>query len=204
MNRAAAIRATITGAAALLLVAGCTACSSSSSTTSAGSGAGAGSSASASASAADSGGPSAAPAAASGSTDPCTLATTTEIQAIFGGTVATGAPDTDPSQVNPTCVWPVTGSNLGGSGQVDIFLPTAMQDATKFGYAKDGTPGAIDLPGIGDSAFYSAQTDAVTFASGDTVVTVQSVFIRGDGNTLDPATTQQQVTALATKVAAGL
>ncbi len=196
-------RTVMIGVAAVLVAAGCTACSSSSSSTTAAAGA-AGSSPSA-ASTADSGGAASTGAAtASGSIDPCSLATTAEIQTIFGGTVADGAHDTAVAQVNPTCAWQVTGSKLGGSGTVDIFFPVSLQDATKFGYAKDGTPGAIDVPGVGDSAFYSATTDALTFAHGDTVVVVQSVFTTGNGNTLNAATTQQQLTDLATKVSSSL
>lgn len=199
MNRAALV--TIS---ALLLVAGCTACSSGSSTTSAAAPAAAPSAtATASAAAAAASGSTAA-AAGSGSSDPCSLATVAQIQALFGGTVSAGAASTDATQVNPNCVWQVTASNFGGSGEVDIYLPAAMQDATKFGYAKDGSPGAIDVAGVGDAAFYSPKTAALTFASGDTVVTVQSVFIGGDGNTADAATTQSDLTALATEVAAAL
>ncbi|GGF38496.1 hypothetical protein [Subtercola lobariae] len=197
-------RTLLVALAAGLVIAGCSACSSGSSNSGSAAVAGSASSASASSSADAGGGSTPAAAAASGTPDPCTLATAPEIQAIFGGTVAAGSPDTDASQVNPTCTWQVTASKLGGSGEVDIFVPVSLQDATKFGYAKDGTPGAIDVPGIGDTAFYSATTDALSFATGDTVITVQSVFTKGNGNTLDAAATQQKLTALATQVAGAL
>ncbi|MDQ2837560.1 MAG: hypothetical protein M3Y42_15610 [Actinomycetota bacterium] len=145
-----------------------------------------------------SGQPAANPSAAG---SPCGYATVAQLTTIFGGTVSPGALDTAPDVVDPTCKWTVTGANLGtGSGDIVIAVPAQLQDPTKFGYAKAGLPTAVDVPGVGDSAFYLPQTTSVNLLKGSKSLLVQAVFT----NRPDPTKIKAEVIALAGAAAGNL
>ena len=150
---------------------------------------------------------SAAAAAATSSTaaakGPCSLATTDQIAAAFGGTVSSGGADpADPG--GKRCTWQVSGaSNLGQDGTVSIFY-FAVQSRSAFDTAKSGLSSVTtSVAGVGDDAFYMTSTGALQFVKGDTVLTVQGVFGSGSRRA-DVTAVQADVTALAKTVAAAL
>ena len=132
--------------------------------------------------------------------DPCSLTNADEVKALFGGSVAAGNASSSAALVLPTCRFAVTGSNLGGDGTVVVALLTTLSDKTKFGYAKAGLPGATDVPGVGDSAFYNPQVTALEFFKGGKAVMVQGIFGIG-GTKPDPGKIKAEIVDLAGKVA---
>lgn len=105
---------------------------------------------------------------------PCKLATTAQVKAAFGGTVAAGKVDTSlPSA--PTCHFKVTHSNLGVSGEAVVFI-TPGQSASTFKLAKKYVPGAVTVTGVGTAAFYNPHTTSIELLKGTTVASAQGIF----------------------------
>ena len=133
---------------------------------------------------------------------PCALSNVTDVLAAFGGKVAAGQTGSDPSTATQ-CTFAVTGSNLGGDGEAVVYFAT-VQSRSSFDAAKAGLPGAVDVPGVGDAAFYLPATAALQIAKGDTIFSVQAVFGVGAATKPDPSKIQADVVALGKSVAAGL
>ena len=102
---------------------------------------------------------------------PCTSVAPTDVARIFGGTAAVDA------TLKPTttgCTWNVTGSLLGMDGQVAVAtLPTM----TRAQFELANTTKAEPLDSLGDAAFYSPRTQALTVLEGETVLVVQARFV---------------------------
>lgn len=105
---------------------------------------------------------------------PCSLVTTAQVKAAFGGTVGAGKVDTSlPSA--PTCHFKVTHSNLGVNGDAIVFI-TPGQSAATFKLAKKYVPGAVTVTGVGTAAFYNPHTTSIELLKGSTVASAQGVF----------------------------
>jgi type IV secretory pathway protease TraF len=127
-------------------------------------------------------------------TSPCKLATTAQVKAAFGGTVAAGKVDNSlPSA--PTCHFKVTHSNLGVSGDAIVFI-TPGQSAATYKLAKKYVPGAVTVKGVGTAAFYNPHTTSVELLKGNTVASAQGVFFGANA-----AKVKADVIALAKSVA---
>ena len=105
--------------------------------------------------------------------DPCTLADPAEIQVSFGGVVSPGAKPA--GAVRAECDWTVTGSNMFGDGKLVAYYPS-VQSSAAFHAAKAGLPGAQDLPGLGNPAFYQPDTGALTMLVGEHQFVMQADF----------------------------
>jgi type IV secretory pathway protease TraF len=127
-------------------------------------------------------------------TSPCKLATTAQVKAAFGGTVAAGKVDNSlPSA--PTCHFKVTHSNLGVTGDAIVFI-TPGQSAATYKLAKKYVPGAVTVKGVGTAAFYNPHTTSVELLKGNTVASAQGVFFGANA-----AKIKADVIALAKSVA---
>ncbi|MBV8065794.1 MAG: hypothetical protein JOY73_09740 [Actinobacteria bacterium] len=137
-------------------------------------------------------------AAHAGSPSPCSLATTAQVKAAFGGTVSAGKVDN--STGVPACHFKVTHSNLGVSGEAIVFI-TPGQSAATFKIAKKEVPGAISVSGIANGAFYVANTDSIELLKGSTVASAQGVFLDSDAHPIINAKSKADVIVLAKIVA---
>jgi hypothetical protein len=110
--------------------------------------------------------------------DPCAIMTSTDVQAEFGGTASAGAlaPKAEGSQ-GPECDFQIAGSTLGQKATVYDVIDTTRTPADVKEDAQSG--GTVAVPGIGDSAYYSAN-----MGSNDVVFTK-------DGKVLDVGVVQQ-------------
>lgn len=124
---------------------------------------------------------------------PCGLATVAQVKAAFGGTVSAGKIDN--SLGVPSCHFKVKHSNVGASGEVVLFI-TPGQTPTTFKIAKKEVPGAVSVPGIGNGAFYVANTGSIEMIKGNTVANVQGVFLDADAHPITSAKLKADVTAL--------
>ena len=134
-------------------------------------------------------------------TNPCKLVTTAQVHAAFGGTVAAGKVDN--SLGVPSCHFAVKHSNLGVSGEAIVFI-TPGQSAATFKIAKKEVPGAINVPGIGNGAFYVANTGSIELLKGNTVANVQGLFLDKDAHPITSAKMKADVIVLAKTVAKNL
>lgn len=125
---------------------------------------------------------------------PCSLATVAQVKAAFGGTVAAGKLDT--STGVPACHFKVKHSNLGASGEAIVFI-TPGQSAASFKVAKKAVPGAVPVTGIGNGAFYVANTGSIEMLKGNTVANVQGVFLDNDAHPITTAKMKADVIVLA-------
>ncbi|HEY8030729.1 MAG TPA: hypothetical protein VIE38_14635 [Gaiellaceae bacterium] len=105
---------------------------------------------------------------------PCKLATTAQVKAAFGGTVAAGKVDNSIPGA-PTCHFKVTHSNLGVGGDAIVFI-TLGQSAATYKLAKKYVPGAVTVTGVATAAFYNPHTTSVELVKGNTVASAQGVF----------------------------
>jgi hypothetical protein len=128
---------------------------------------------------------------------PCTLATTAQVKAAFGGTVAAGKVDN--SIGVPSCHFAVKHSNLGASGEAIVFI-TPGQSAATFKLAKKEVPGAVNVAGIGNGAFYAANTGSIEMLKGNTVANAQGVFLDANAHPITTAKMKADVIALAKAV----
>lgn len=129
---------------------------------------------------------------------PCKLATTAQIKAAFGGTV--GAGKVDNSIGVPSCHYAVKHSNLGVSGEAIVFI-TPGQTAATFKLAKKEVPGAVTVSGIGNGAFYVANTGSIEMLEGNTVASAQGVFLDANAHPITSAKMKADVIVLAKAVA---
>ena len=133
-----------------------------------------------------------------GSPSPCSLATVAQVKAAFGGAVSAGKVNT--STGVPACHFKVKHSNLGASGEAIVFV-TPGQSAATFRLAKKEVPGAVNVPGIGNGAFYSANTGSIELLKGQTVANAQGVFLDADAHPITTAKMKADVVVLAKAVA---
>lgn len=129
---------------------------------------------------------------------PCKLATTAQVKAAFGGTV--GAGKVDSSIGVPSCHFAVKHSNLGVSGEAVISV-TPGQSAATFKLAKKEVPGAVAVSGIGNGAFYVANTGSIELLKGNMVASAQGVFLDADAHPITSAKMKADVIVLAKAVA---
>jgi hypothetical protein len=128
---------------------------------------------------------------------PCKLATTAQVKAAFGGTV--GAGRIDNSIGVPSCHFAVKHSNLGVSGEAIVFI-TPGQSAATFKLAKKEVPGAVTVSGIGNGAFYAANTGSIEMLKGNTVASAQGVFLDSNAHPITSAKMKADVIVLAKAV----
>lgn len=133
--------------------------------------------------------------------NPCKLATVAQVKAAFGGTVSAGKLDN--STGVPACHFTVKHSNLGVSGEAIVFV-TPGQSAATFKIAKKEVPGAVNVPGIGNGAFYSANTGSIEMLKGSTVANAQGVFLDSDAHPITTAKIKSDVIKLAKAVVKNL
>jgi hypothetical protein len=136
-----------------------------------------------------------------GTPSPCSLATVAQVKAAFGGTVSAGKVDT--STGIPACHFKVKHSNLGASGEAIVFL-TPGQSAATFKLAKKEIPGAVSVSGIGNGAFYWANTGSIELLKGSTVASAQGVFLDADAHPITSAKMKADVILLAKAVVKNL
>jgi hypothetical protein len=129
---------------------------------------------------------------------PCKLATTAQVKSAFGGTVAAGKVDN--SIGIPSCHFAVKHSNLGVSGEAIVFI-TPGQTAATFKLAKKEVPGAVTVSGIGNGAFYVANTGSIELLKGNTVANAQGVFLDSNAHPITTAKMKADVISLARAVA---
>jgi hypothetical protein len=122
--------------------------------------------------------------------DPCSLLTAAQVQAAFGGTSSAGI--MPPTATRQECDWTVTGSKLGTNGTLAFYYP-ATQTSAAFEAAKAGVPGATKVPELGDDAFYTAPTAALTVLVGEHQFVVQGDF----GRSADAGDLQADLIAVA-------
>jgi len=114
---------------------------------------------------------------------PCAAIDTQAVEAAYGGSAAQGT--TDPT-LPGRCTWTVTGSK-NGDGRVSLFF-AQVQSRTAFDAAENGLPGIAKVPGVGDAAYFSPMTDALSVVVGDHWFTTQGTFPgKGDLRTADIA-----------------
>ena len=129
---------------------------------------------------------------------PCNLATVAQVKAAFGGTVAAGKVDN--SIGIPTCHFAVKHSNLGVGGEAIVFITPGQSPAT-FKIAKKQVPGAVSVSGIGNGAFYVANTGSIEMLKGNTVASAQGVFLDANAHPITSAKMKADVIILAKAVA---
>lgn len=112
--------------------------------------------------------------------DPCTLLEVEEIEAEFGdaGPVLDGEEEID------QCTWLVgEDQSQPGTGTVHVFVQYVdpslpMDDAADiFAEQQSTTPGAVEVDGLGDAAYFTPNAASVDFLIGDRILFVQAVFI---------------------------
>lgn len=133
---------------------------------------------------------------------PCKLATTAQVKAAFGGTVAAGKVDNSIPGA-PTCHFKVTHSNLGANGDAIVFI-TPGQSASTYRVAKKYVPGAVTVKGVGNAAFYNPHTTAIELLKGNTVANAQGVFLDANAHPIASARMKADVIVLAKAVASHL
>ena len=129
---------------------------------------------------------------------PCKLVTVAQVKAAFGGTVAAGKLDN--SIGVPSCHFAVKHSNLGVSGEAVVFITPGQSPAT-FKIAKKQVPGAVSVSGIGNGAFYVANTGSIEMLKGNTVANAQGVFLDANAHPITSAKMKADVIVLAKAVA---
>jgi hypothetical protein len=133
---------------------------------------------------------------------PCSLVTSAQVKAAFGGTVGAGKVDNS-IPGSPTCHFTVTHSNLGFNGTAVVFL-TPEQTVATFKLARKEVPGAVNASGVGTAAFYNPHTAGVELLKGSTVANAQGIFLNPGGPQPNAAKLKADVIALAKAVAAHL
>jgi hypothetical protein len=128
---------------------------------------------------------------------PCSLTTVAQVKSAFGGAVSAGKLDT--STGVPACHFTVKHANVGASGEAIVFL-TPGQSAATFKSAKKEVPGAVSVAGIGNGAFYVANTGSIEMLKGDTVANVQGVFLDNDAHPITTAKMKTDVIVFAKAV----
>jgi len=129
---------------------------------------------------------------------PCKLVTVAQVKAAFGGTVAAGKLDN--SIGVPSCHFAVKHSNLGVNGEAVVFITPGQSPAT-FTIAKKHVPGAVSVSGIGNGAFYVANTGSIEMLKGNTVANAQGVFLDANAHPITSAKMKADVIVLAKAVA---
>ena len=129
---------------------------------------------------------------------PCKLVTVAQVKAAFGGTVAPGKLDN--SIGVPSCHFAVKHSNLGVNGEAVVFITPGQSPAT-FTIAKKHVPGAVSVSGIGNGAFYVANTGSIEMLKGNTVANAQGVFLDANAHPITSAKMKADVIVLAKAVA---
>lgn len=130
---------------------------------------------------------------------PCSLATTADVKAAFGGAVGAGKVDTSLPGA-PTCTFSVKHSNLGLSGTAVVFI-TPGQSAATYKVAKKYVPGAVSVSGVGTAAFYNPHTTSIELLKGNTVASAQGIFLNPGGPEPNAVKIKADVTVLAKAVA---
>jgi hypothetical protein len=133
-----------------------------------------------------------------GTPSPCSLVTTAQVKAAFGGTVGAGKLDT--STGVPACHFQVKHSNLGVNGEAVVFITPGQTPAT-FKIAKKEVPGAVAVSGIGNGAFYDGHTGSIEMLKGNTVASAQGIFLSSSGPPITGAKIKADVIILAKAVA---
>jgi len=122
--------------------------------------------------------------------NPCTLLTTAQIAAVFGGQVSTGARPA--SSTRTECDWTITGSKFGSGAKVVLYYPS-NQSSAAFHAAKAGLPDAQPVVELGTDAYYLADQAAMTVLVGENQFTVQAVLTSKP----DPVAVEDAVMAVA-------
>ena len=136
---------------------------------------------------------------AAAASSPCSLATSADVHAAFGGKVGAGKVNNDISGA-PTCHFSVKGSNLGMNGEAVVFVTPGQTRAT-FNLAKKEVPGTVSVSGVGSGAFYNPHTTSIELIKGNTVASAQGIFVNFGGPQVNPVKVKADVIVLAKAVA---
>ncbi|HUF83515.1 MAG TPA: hypothetical protein VMQ81_02875 [Acidimicrobiia bacterium] len=137
---------------------------------------------------------------APGAEEACKVVKQDDVEAVFGGDVGEATEDF------AGCNFEVTGGAVGVDGNVSVRIeitggldPSELFEASQEGY----DPGTVeDVGGVGDGAYYVESVGAITVLAGDTVFTVQGVFLAiGTDTTVDQGDLQTRIIDLAEIVA---
>lgn len=125
--------------------------------------------------------------------DACSLLTPDQIKAQFNVTVGPGKPSsTSGDATAPECSWQPIDFTTAFAG---VTLSVQKDDkGAFFEFTRNGAKDRVDVPGLGDAAFFQAPTNPYTLwiRRGDTLYTFYVVASGGA-----PAENQQKVIALA-------
>ncbi|MGQ0803406.1 MAG: hypothetical protein ACT4PI_06040 [Actinomycetota bacterium] len=137
---------------------------------------------------------------APGSEEACKVVKQDDVEASFGGDVSEGTEDF------AGCNFEVTGGDVGVDGNVSvrIELTGGLDAGDVFESSQEGyDPATVeDVDGVGDGAYYVEGVGALTVVAGDTLFTVQAVFLEiGTDATVDQEDLQARVVELAEVVA---
>jgi len=131
----------------------------------------------------------------------CTFVPSSAVAASFGGTVTSTASGTFLAD-SPLCNYGVRASNLGLDGTVQV-IDLTIWNSTMYAdwVANRKSPKAVQVPGVGEDAWYTPEQTSVLLHRGNTVYFVGALFRPPAGTALDAGKVKADTEALAKSVA---